>query len=197
MFIEYSRDQCQEEVHKRHILLTGEKECTVEDTFLEVLEGVFTRNFRNVTEMEAVMRVGATVLCAVKDLDVVVQLHPSVTNHRTFTDFLFVIKDTTQAICFIEVKKATDSTSLTLQADSTAQALREAHILIANNTDESATIPFLLTNSLMWSFGVAAKRSSKIAVISTFDFYSMLSTVAEWKSMIHIVRLFIKGELFQ
>ncbi len=71
---------------------TGEKECTVEDTFLEVLEGVFTRNFRNVTEMEAVMRVGAIVLCAVKDLDVVVQLHPSVTNHRTFTDFLFVMK---------------------------------------------------------------------------------------------------------
>ena len=46
----------------------GEMGTVVEDTFLEVLRGVFTHNFRNVTEMEAVMRVGVVVLCAVKDL---------------------------------------------------------------------------------------------------------------------------------
>ena len=77
---------------------TGEMEGTVEDTFLEVLRGVFARNFRNVTEMEAVMRVGVVVLCAVKDLEVTVQLQPSLTNHPTFTDFLFVVKSTGQAI---------------------------------------------------------------------------------------------------
>ena len=126
-------------------------EGTVEDTFLEVLRGVFARNFRNVTEMEAVMRVGVVVLCAVKDLEVTVQLQPSLTNHPTFTDFLFVVKSTGQAICFIEVKNSSEFTSLTLETAATAQALREAQITLANNPAESARLPFLLTNSLMWS----------------------------------------------
>ena len=94
------------ETSTRKVDTTGEMEGTVEDTFLEVLKGVFARNFRNVTEMEAVMRVGVVVLCAVKDLEVTVQLQPSITNQPTFTDFLFVIKSTGEAKCFIEVKKS-------------------------------------------------------------------------------------------
>ena len=160
---------------------TGEMEGTVEDTFLEVLRGVFARNFRNVTEMEAVMRVGVVLLCAVKDF---VQLQPSLTNHPTFTDFLFVVRSTGQAICFIEVKKSSEFTSLTLETPATAQALREAQ---ANNPAESARLPFLLTNSLMWSFGVAEKRSSKIAVTSIVEMLCSLAEVMEWKTIIQTV----------
>ena len=43
----------------------AEGECPVDDTFLEMLNGVFNNNFKNVTEMEAVMRVGIVIACAV------------------------------------------------------------------------------------------------------------------------------------
>ena len=166
---------------------------TVEDTVLEVLRGVFTHNFRNVTEMEAVMRVGVVVLCAVKELDVTVQLQP---NHPTFTDFLFVFKSIDQAICFIEVKKIEEFTSLTAQTAATAQALREAQIILNSPMQGTRPLPFLLTNSQLWSFGVAEKRSSKIAVTSIVEMHCTLEDVMEWKTIIQTVRAFIKGDLF-
>ena len=170
----------------------GEMGTVVEDTFLEVLRGVFTHNFRNVTEMEAVMRVGVVVLCAVKDLDVTVQLQPSIINHPTFT---FVFKSTDQAICFIEVKKIEEFTSLTAQTAATAQALREAQIIL-NSPAQGTRLPFLLTNSQIWSFGVAEKRSSKIAVTSIVEMHCKLEEVTEWKTIIQTVRAFIMGDLF-
>ena len=36
--------------------------------------GIFMNNFKNVTEMEVVMRFGMVVACAVKDLDIWVHL---------------------------------------------------------------------------------------------------------------------------
>ena len=92
-----------------------------DDTHIVMLEEVFRLNFRNETEMEAVMRVGAVVLCAVKGLKVDVQLQPSVTYHPTFTDFLFLIKNPKQTIGLIKVKKSTDNTTFTLESDSHAQ----------------------------------------------------------------------------
>ena len=100
------------------------------------------------------MRVGVVV----QDLEVTVQLQPSIINHPTFTDFLFVFKSTDQAICFIEVKKIEEFTSLTAKTPATAQALREAQIIL-NSPAQGARLPFLLTNSKMWSFGVAEKLS--------------------------------------
>ena len=93
-------------------------------------------------------------------------------------------------------KKASEFTSLKLETAATAQALREAQIVLANNPAESARLPFLLTNSCFWSFGVAEKRSSKIAVTSIVEMFCSLAEVTEWKAIIQTVRLFIKGELF-
>ena len=82
-----------------------------------------------------------------------------------------------------------------LETAATAQALREAQITLANNPAESARLPFLLTNSLMWSFGVAEKRSSKIAVTSIVEMLCSLAKVTEWKTIIQIVGEFT-GDLF-
>ena len=80
-----------------------------------------------------------------KDLDVTVQLQPLVTNHPTFTDFLFVLKTTEQVTCFIEVKKAAVYTSFACQTEATAQAFREAHITLGYCGVGEAKISFLLT----------------------------------------------------
>ncbi len=76
--------------------------------------------------------------------------------HDTFTDFLFVLNSLKKVLGFIEVKKTSISTRLADQTNPTAQALREAQIALLNGNDE--TIPFILTNSITWSIGVAEKH---------------------------------------
>lgn len=69
---------------------------------------------------------------------------PSIANYPTFTDFLLVVISSQEVLRIIEVKKATIHTSLHVESDSAAQELREAHILLANSTEEGAKLPFLL-----------------------------------------------------
>ena len=166
-------------------------ECPVNDAFLEMLRGIFMNNFKNVTEMEAVMRVGMVVACAVKDLDVWVHLQPSIQRHPTFTDFMFVIKGAETIKSFIKVKKASENTSL---RDSTAQVLREAHILLTSYP-AIEKIPFVLINTYWWSFAIASRcPSTKITILSTFDVAAPLDTLTNWKTILHHIRALIKDE---
>lgn len=71
------------------------------------------------------------------------QLQPSMSNHPTFTDFQFVISTPKKVLGFIEVKKGSVATLLEIETNATAQALREAHILL-----NDSPIPFILTNSV-------------------------------------------------
>ena len=123
--------------------------------------------FRNVTEAETLLRVLCYVCNAINSLDadaegLTVQLQPSISNHQTFTDILVVVSEINLPRCFIEVKNVTLSTDLTLQTDQSAQALREAHLLLCESRYSLQEIPFVLTNSSQWSFGNAKKRGEKI-----------------------------------
>ena len=127
----------------------NENKCSLPD---ELLSFFNDENFRNVTEMEAVIRVAAVVLCAVKGLKVSVQVQPSIAKHLTFTDFLFVVTGENKYRAFIEVKKTAEYTSLRLELPSTAQALREAHILLMNERNcQDFFYPHQRQNLVFWS----------------------------------------------
>lgn len=126
---------------------------------------ILHRNFRNMTEMEAIIQVAIVTVFAVKGLDVTVQLQPSLSSHPTF---LFVVRNGTSMKGFIEVKKVEVFTSLGEKTDCTAQCLREAQIALFNGDVQA--IPFIATNSRVWSFGVAKKDSAgKICVKKIYD----------------------------
>ena len=105
-------------------------------------------NFRNVSEMEAVIRVAVIVLDAVIDTNLTVQLQPSVKYHTTFTDFYFIIKEHGAEIpkAFIEVKNTSVSVAIGLDIKPVAQALREAQIISEMLPSTINTIPFIITN---------------------------------------------------
>ncbi len=109
------------------------------------------------------------------------QLQPFVLGHSTFTDFLFVIANGGGPIGFIEVKRTSEHTDLTSETDTTAQALREAQILICKDHGVES-LPFILTNGSMWSYGVAAKHSfTKITLRSVHNIHCELATKNGWE----------------
>lgn len=122
-------------------------------------------HFENNSEMDAVIRVSTFVMQAVNGLDVTVRLQPSIENHPVFTDFYFVFSNENKPLSFIEVKNSSLSCILGSQSLQVAQCLREAHILTARLT---TTIPFILTNSFHWSFGLASRKGSKIEIQEHF-----------------------------
>ena len=93
-----------------------------------------SRYLQNTTEMEAVLHVFLYVLEAIKELNVTVSVQPSIEGHSVFTDFLFRLYDDQKPLCFIEMKRASDYTNITLETSSVAQALREAHMLLSSET---------------------------------------------------------------
>ena len=109
--------------------------------------------------MEAVIRVAVIVLDAVIDTNLTVQLQPSVKYHTTFTDFYFIIKEYGAEIpkAFIEVKNTSVSVAIGLDIKPVAQALREAQIISEMLPSTINTIPFIITNSNYWSFGLAQR----------------------------------------
>ena len=79
---------------------------------------------------------------------------------------------------FIEVKRSDISVDLTVEADSTAQTLREAHVLLCSRADVKA-LPFVLTNGVSWSFGIAAKHSaSKLVLKSVHNVLCSITTLS-------------------
>ena len=88
------------------------------------------------------------------------------------TDFMVVeaVEEGGIPVSFIEVKSLNTYTSLGAQLQPTAQALREAHILLDKMPAESK-LNFILTNSMMWSFGVAQKVGNKIKLLNYFNIY--------------------------
>jgi hypothetical protein len=70
-------------------------------------------------------------------------------------------------VFILEVKRPDIHTNLHLPNKYTAQVLREAHIVL-RKTPNCKEIPFALTNSLLWSFGLAQMADdNKLQVVST------------------------------
>ena len=164
------------------------------DAILESLIDILARKFRRLSEMEVVVRFFLMVLIAVSDeSDIRVELQPTVKDHATFTDFIIWIRKRVGHVRFIEVKRTAISVDLTTETDSTAQTLREAHVLLCNHA-EVKSLPFVLTNGVSWSFGIAAKHSaSKIMLKSVHNVPCSITTLIGWKSAINNLRAFLFG----
>ena len=126
--------------------------------------------FSNETEMDATVRVVQFLLAVCKDIfestqkKVEIKCQPTFENHPVFTDVLICMTDDKPKL-IIEVKKSDIYTSLTIKTKEVAQMLREVHIV----TEKTSTLPFLLTNSAIWSFGVAQRVGNKVTILSTLE----------------------------
>ena len=126
--------------------------------------------FSNVTEMDAIVRVVQFLLAVCKDIydstgqKVQIQCQPTFEIHPILTGSLICMTDGKPKL-IIEVKEVAVYTSLAIQTKEVAEILREVHIL----TEETSTLPFLLTNSVIWSFGVAQRVGNKVTVLSTLE----------------------------
>lgn len=140
--------------------------CDVSQAFIENMEQVGNK-VGNITEMEASMRVFLIVLEAIKPLDVLLKLQPELHKHPRFTDFFFVTTNSNNPLLLVEVKNISINTTMA-QTECVAQVLREVHILLCEDctVDE---IPFILTNSHVWSFGYAKRKENMITVKSVFQ----------------------------
>ena len=157
------------------------------DAILESIIHILPMKVRRLSEMEVVVRVFLMVLIAVSDKQ------PTVKDHASFTDFLIWITNRVGEVRFIEVKRADISVDLTVEADSTAQTLREAHVLLCSRADVKA-LPFVLTNGASWSFGIAAKHSaSKLLLKSVHNVLCSITTLSGWKLAINNLRAFLYG----
>ena len=93
--------------------------------------------------------------------------------HSTFTDFYFVITRDGEGVplAFIEVKNTSIAVDFGSQLKPVAQAIREAHIVcetISNQQD--IQVPFILTNTTFWSFGLAKRAGGgKIFIEDRFQ----------------------------
>ena len=88
----------------------------------------------NTTEMEVNARILPLVLDTVSWCDnVIINLQLSVDGHQVFTDFCFVTRDEKSPLSLIEAKKGANVSDLCIETASTAQVLREVHILMCKN----------------------------------------------------------------
>ena len=155
---------------------------------LKEVQKIISYNFRNVTEMEVVVRVATIVAFAVKDLEVKVQLEPSVDDRPGATDFLILVKDSKEKtpLCFIEAKRSTYFPDLSGESDVTAQILREAQILL--NHYKVQLLPCIVTNGKFWSIGVAERvDNSKIKLISICNLLD-----SEWTTIITYITALVQ-----
>ena len=157
---------------------------------------VLNAHFSHRTELEVMQRVIAFVMDAASSTDdLKIQLQPSLPYHPTVTDVLITSHNAGAIpLAFIEVKKTNLSTHLCLQTDATAQALREAHILMQGLSLE-AKLPFILTNSLEWSFGLAQKCGLHyIRILECFDIHiPMTPKKSEVKYLVALLRKVLCG----
>lgn len=87
------------------------------------------------------------------------------------------------------MKKTDTSTDLSLTTESTAQALREAHILTLEHKLNS--VVFALTNSVNWSFGKAVKYGMQVQIEKTV---ALRRSAANHGKIITMLTHLIKGE---
>ena len=130
--------------------------------------------FLNSSEIDAILRVFVLLALAINGLQgVKVSMQQSLQHHKTFTDFYIFVQAGKIPRFFIEVKKRSEHVRLGLEDISTAQALREAQILLCEYKEHHVErLPFLLTSSEMWSFGLAEKcQGSKIKLKEIYDIY--------------------------
>ena len=94
------------------------------------------RLVENTSEIEATARVLLYVFEASWSLtDVRIKLQSSVSKHYLFTDFIFICGSEDKVMkSFIEVKRPEITTHMNMTVQSTAQAVREAHILLRRAT---------------------------------------------------------------
>ena len=154
------------------------------------------RHFENTSEMEAVLRVAIIVIQAVSGLGVKVSLQPAIECHPTFTDFYFVIEEGEVPLAFIEVKNSGKAVHLGAHTPEVAQTLREAHIIMAK-LESWTPIPFILTNSFTWSFGLAEKKTQcKIGIKERFFISADVENTSssEIEQVMHAVQAIVKGE---
>ena len=110
------------------------------------------------SEMEATIRIFTVVLEVIDRIakktqrELRIQLQPSL---PIFTDILIKITDSEVPLLIIEAKKPSIATTLSPFQDTTAQVLREAHIVLQKFPVKE--IPFILTNSNTWGVGIAEK----------------------------------------
>lgn len=94
---------------------------------------------------------------------------------------------------FIEVKKPAIGTDLWTQSDETAHALREAHIML-QEAQEHTTMPFLLTNGSIFSFGIVSKTATtKICLEAVRNVVCELYSSDGWKDAMRYIRAYITG----
>lgn len=127
----------------------------------------YERCARKHTKMETTTLVILLVLEVLKRTkDVELQLQPSIEDHQTLTDFVFVVKRDSTPLLIIEVKNAATDCLLKPSEDATAQVLREAHILLTQDSSHQK-INFVLTNSMSWGFGEAVKVSGNMIRVTS------------------------------
>ena len=121
-----------------------------------------SQHVAHLTEMEATIRVFSLMKAAVDGTDVMIKLQPSVPN---FTDLSIVTIDSGTYLSLIEVKKPDISTTLKHTGLVTAQVLREVHVVLSADPN-LRTLPFVLTNSQVLSFGLAERKPGNMFIVS-------------------------------
>lgn len=168
----------------------------VSEDFLQLIVALVQKKFRRQSEMEVVVRIFLLVLFVVADLEsnIRVELQPSCHGHSAFTDFLIKVTTPLNQVRIIEVKRPDVGVDLLLELDTTAQALREAHILLCNDNQIESPMPFILTNGNVWSCGQAARHTlSKITLESVHTVFCDLSNISGWKSAMKHIKAYISG----
>ena len=128
--------------------------------------------FENRTEMDATVRVIKVLLTVCKDIyastsqKVRICCQPTFQHHATFTDFLICRNEAGMYKLLIEVKNPTVYTNLRLKSKEAAQVFREVHIVLEN---VPTPFPFVLTNSIVWSFGVAQRVANRLSILCTLE----------------------------
>ena len=160
------------------------------DAFMEILD----TKFENRTEMEVVVRIFSLLVCVVSDLENVhIRLQPSEYGHPCFTEFLIEIRNGTSIKRLIEVKKSTIMVDLGAKSDETAQALREAHIMLQTSPVQTIE-PFLITNGKVFSFGMVSKtETTKIRLEAVTTIICDLNSSAGWNNALTHLRGYITG----
>lgn len=156
-------------------------------TIMEILKC----KFKNQSEMDVVIKIFSLILCVIADIPAItVTLQPTEFGH---TDFLIKIKNGSSYTRLIEVKRATTMVNMSNEADQTAQALREVHILL-QNTPDCNTAPFLLTNGQVFSFAIVSKTdTSKIRLEAATTILCNLNCSEGWQDAMRHMRAYITG----
>ncbi len=143
------------------------------------------------SEMESTIRVLLYMIEATWEMsDIKIKLQPSMESHSCFTDFLFMYTSNGELFFFVEVKKPATSTDLSLKTKATAQAVREAHL--CTYEQQCKSIPFLLINSRVWSFGNAKPVGSKVEITNTYTL--MTTSEMSKRQLVTVLKSVLKHE---